>query len=257
MKRKDKVRNIEAPSFHAPETISSEESSKTSSPKEGEKENTLSVDPAEEISSSSTLLLSDEFVKSSSHCKSHQELNPSSPSFSSLSSSSPNKQRPKEFKCLSPLEHASKVTMERYCGPTPESNWVIPGRLLVGAYPASENDEETFSLIASILKCGVKKFVCLQQEYRMQGVTESMYAIYNSCLSFFFLPSFLSFFLSFSLYSFLSVFFLSSFFLSSFPPLQLCLLLNLWVRLSFSFLALKIMALIFQVEVWPSTAAIL
>ena len=163
MKRKDKVRNIEAPSFHAPETSSKE--SHTPSPKE-------EADPVEVAASSSTLLTLENPVKI---YPLRPELS-SSPSSSYSSSSSLNKQRPKEFKRLPPLEHASKVTMERYCGPTPESNWVIPGRLLVGAYPASENDEETFSLITSILKRGVNKFVCLQQEYRMQGITESMYA---------------------------------------------------------------------------------
>ena len=76
---------------------------------------------------------------------------------------------------LPPLEDSRSVSLDRYCGPTPESNWVLPGRLLVGAYPASENDEETFALLSSILKCRVNKFVCLQQEYRIQGVTEAMY----------------------------------------------------------------------------------
>jgi hypothetical protein len=41
---------------------------------------------------------------------------------------------------------------------------VIPGVLLVGAYPASDDDEDTFELITSILKQGVSKFVCLQSE---------------------------------------------------------------------------------------------
>jgi hypothetical protein len=52
----------------------------------------------------------------------------------------------------------------QYVGPTPESNWVIPGKLLVGAYPASQDDAETFELITSILKLGITKFVCLQME---------------------------------------------------------------------------------------------
>ena len=49
-------------------------------------------------------------------------------------------------------------------GPTPESNWVIPGLLLVGAYPASEDDDDTTELIVAILRQGVSKFVCLQSE---------------------------------------------------------------------------------------------
>lgn len=52
----------------------------------------------------------------------------------------------------------------QYCGPTTESNWVIPGVLLVGAYPASEDDTETFDLISGILKLGIRKFACLQLE---------------------------------------------------------------------------------------------
>lgn len=63
-----------------------------------------------------------------------------------------------------PLESESKVTFDKYCGPTPESNWVVPNMLLVGAYPASTDDDETLDLITSILKQGVNKFVCLQQE---------------------------------------------------------------------------------------------
>lgn len=62
------------------------------------------------------------------------------------------------------LEDVNSISFKDYCGPTPESNWVIPGVLLVGAYPASQDDEETYELITSILKEHVTKFVCLQQE---------------------------------------------------------------------------------------------
>ena len=47
--------------------------------------------------------------------------------------------------------------------------------LLVGAYPASQDDNETFDLLSSILKHSITKFVCLQEEYRTHGVTESMW----------------------------------------------------------------------------------
>ena len=63
-----------------------------------------------------------------------------------------------------PLEPVGKVVYDKYVGPTPESNWVVPGKLLVGAYPASADDAETLDLITSILRNGVTKFVCLQQE---------------------------------------------------------------------------------------------
>ncbi|KAJ1430216.1 hypothetical protein B484DRAFT_396026 [Ochromonadaceae sp. CCMP2298] len=62
------------------------------------------------------------------------------------------------------LERLEELQFDKYCGPTPESNWVIPGMLLVGAYPATEDDDETFDLISSILRLGIKKFVCLQSE---------------------------------------------------------------------------------------------
>lgn len=67
------------------------------------------------------------------------------------------------------------VAYDKYVGPTPESNWVVPGKLLVGAYPASADDAETLDLITSILQNRVTKFVCLQQEYREHGVTEAMW----------------------------------------------------------------------------------
>ena len=65
-----------------------------------------------------------------------------------------------------PLTITSEVSFSEYVGPTPESNWVIPGVLLVGAYPASQDDEETYELITSILKERTSTFVCLQQEVR-------------------------------------------------------------------------------------------
>jgi hypothetical protein len=82
------------------------------------------------------------------------------------------------------LDDLSNVTYERYVGPTPESNWVIPGLLLVGAYPATQDDAETFDLLTSILKYGVTKFVCLQLEYKATGVTEDMWR--NGQVFFFF-----------------------------------------------------------------------
>jgi hypothetical protein len=65
------------------------------------------------------------------------------------------------------LESTDACKFDTYVGPTPESNWVVPGKLLVGAYPASNDDAETLDLITSILRQGVTKFVCLQQEVRI------------------------------------------------------------------------------------------
>lgn len=64
--------------------------------------------------------------------------------------------------CCSTQPHC--LYFVQYCGPTPESNWVVRDKLLVGAYPASQSDMETFELLISILKLGVTSFVCLQQE---------------------------------------------------------------------------------------------
>jgi hypothetical protein len=51
-----------------------------------------------------------------------------------------------------------------YVGPTTESNWVIPGRLLVGAFPGVADDDQNTALIWSILSQGVTVFACLQVE---------------------------------------------------------------------------------------------
>lgn len=66
--------------------------------------------------------------------------------------------------CFSSICRLLFTLFFQYCGPTTESNWVIPGVLLVGAYPASEDDTETFDLITGILKLGIRKFACLQLE---------------------------------------------------------------------------------------------
>jgi len=78
---------------------------------------------------------------------------------------------------LPPLESFDVVRSRRpdYIGPTDESNWVIPEILLVGAYPSSLDDEENFQILSSLLNLKVTTFVCLQQEYVHEGVTEIMW----------------------------------------------------------------------------------
>jgi protein-tyrosine phosphatase len=73
------------------------------------------------------------------------------------------------------LPPVKSVNAELYMGPTEESNWVIYGHLLVGAYPSSTNDLANAQLLTSILRLGVTTFVCLQQEYQHEGVTESQW----------------------------------------------------------------------------------
>jgi len=82
------------------------------------------------------------------------------------------------------LEPFGKMKFKTYCGPTPESNWVIPGLLLVGAFPASKDDGETFSLLNAILLLGITMFVCLQQEYNPR-VTENMWRRSNALRPYF------------------------------------------------------------------------
>jgi len=53
-------------------------------------------------------------------------------------------------------------------GPTPWSNYIIQGRVLAGAYPATIRDEETHGILRALLKVGVTTFVCLQAEYNNQ-----------------------------------------------------------------------------------------
>lgn len=45
---------------------------------------------------------------------------------------------------------------------------------MVGAYPASRDDNETFQLLSSLLQYGINEFVCLQQEYQ-PFVTDHMW----------------------------------------------------------------------------------
>lgn len=54
-----------------------------------------------------------------------------------------------------------------YTGPTSESNWLIPGRLLVGGYPGSyyNNPLETKKIQEALINSGIDTFVCLNQEY--------------------------------------------------------------------------------------------
>lgn len=65
---------------------------------------------------------------------------------------------------IPPLPAVRGLDTASMCGPTEESNWVIPGRLLVGAYPASVQDAANARILTSILSLGVTTFVCLQQE---------------------------------------------------------------------------------------------
>ncbi len=65
---------------------------------------------------------------------------------------------------LEPIKDMSFSPL-RYRGPTTESNWVILDRLMMGAYPASTNDDQHYEISRRLLNCGIRTYVCLQDEY--------------------------------------------------------------------------------------------
>ena len=71
----------------------------------------------------------------------------------------------KPVRSLPPLPAYRDVDLATYVGPTDESNWVLPGILMAGAFPASNNDSQHDQIISSILSLGISTFVCLQAEY--------------------------------------------------------------------------------------------
>lgn len=62
-----------------------------------------------------------------------------------------------------------KPPAKEMAGPTSWSNWVIPGQVIAGAYPASIDDAETERIITLLLELGVNTFVCLQAEVSSEG----------------------------------------------------------------------------------------
>ncbi|GLC33288.1 hypothetical protein PLESTB_000350300 [Pleodorina starrii] len=57
-----------------------------------------------------------------------------------------------------------KLPAKEMAGPTPWSNWALPGRVIAGAYPASLDDAETEKILTTMLELGINTFVCLQAE---------------------------------------------------------------------------------------------
>jgi len=68
------------------------------------------------------------------------------------------------FSGLIPL---NKINREDIFGPIAESNWVVPGKLIAGAFPGYVSDLETETSLITILNSGVSKFVCMQEEYNI------------------------------------------------------------------------------------------
>ena len=44
---------------------------------------------------------------------------------------------------FTPLQREFEINEAEYYGPLPESNWVIKGQLIAGAYPGDENNDST------------------------------------------------------------------------------------------------------------------
>jgi len=49
--------------------------------------------------------------------------------------------------------------------PNTYCSWVIPGRLMIGAYPGAVQDDVNDSILVSLLELGLGTYVCLQAEY--------------------------------------------------------------------------------------------
>lgn len=58
-----------------------------------------------------------------------------------------------------------KIKREDIFGPHDESNWVIPKKLIAGAFPGYTVDSENTESLIRLLNCGVNRFVCMQEEY--------------------------------------------------------------------------------------------
>jgi len=65
---------------------------------------------------------------------------------------------------LGDLSPITSITPEVYRGPTPWSNWLIPGKVLTGCYPGAVDDETQIENILALLGVGIDCIVCLQNE---------------------------------------------------------------------------------------------
>ena len=55
---------------------------------------------------------------------------------------------------FTPLQREFEINETEYYGPLPESNWVIKGQLIAGAYPGDENNDSTnINNLIKVLNC--------------------------------------------------------------------------------------------------------
>ncbi|KAG2374298.1 hypothetical protein C9374_010868 [Naegleria lovaniensis] len=79
-----------------------------------------------------------------------------------MSASSPNDFLPP----LVPMNHQEFTSIHR--GPTDESNWLIPQRVLMSAYPGDLKQELAQQKIEKLIQSGINCFVCLQTEEELK-----------------------------------------------------------------------------------------
>jgi protein-tyrosine phosphatase len=89
-----------------------------------------------------------------------EELPPPPPPYEELNKSSVKKTV--TFSIPTPFD---EIKREDIFGPLDESNWVIPNKLIAGAFPGFVFDAENTDSLIKILNCGVNRFVCMQEEY--------------------------------------------------------------------------------------------
>lgn len=67
-----------------------------------------------------------------------------------------------------PLPLLDDLDKESIYGPTKTSNWVIPGRLIQGAYPGHQDAFQHEIIVRKVLAAGVDVFVCVQTKRELE-----------------------------------------------------------------------------------------
>lgn len=65
-----------------------------------------------------------------------------------------------------------KQWVNLFNGPTPQSNWLIPQRVLMSAYPGDPKVDKTEAKLRKVLDANIQTFVCLQTEDELKRFTD-------------------------------------------------------------------------------------
>nr|CAG4709578.1 unnamed protein product [Naegleria fowleri] len=84
----------------------------------------------------------------------------------SSSSCSSDSQHPSSLPPLLPMDHPEFISTHR--GPIDESNWLIPQRVLMSAYPGDLKPQVAQQKIETLIQRGINCFVCLQTENELK-----------------------------------------------------------------------------------------